>query len=52
MIDPYFLVIFILSVAIFISVLRFVFAEEIYTKTKIPLSISKKIIDLSKGFKK
>ena len=32
MIDPYFLVIFILSVAIFISVLRFVFAEEIYTK--------------------
>tara|TARA_B110000444_G_scaffold38549_1_gene34211 strand:+ start:102 stop:1931 length:1830 start_codon:yes stop_codon:yes gene_type:complete len=26
--------------------------EEIYTKTKIPLSISKKIIDLSKGFKK
>ena len=27
-----FLVIFILSVAIFISVLRFVFAEEIYTK--------------------
>lgn len=32
MIDSYFLVIFILSVAIFISVLRFVFAEEIYTK--------------------
>jgi hypothetical protein len=26
--------------------------EEIYTKTKIPLSISKKIIDLSKEFKK
>ena len=32
MIDSYFLVIFILSIAIFISVLRFVFAEEIYTK--------------------
>ena len=32
MIDSYFLVIFILSVAIFISVLRFVFAEEVYTK--------------------
>ena len=32
MIDSHFLVIFILSIAIFISVLRFVFAEEIYTK--------------------
>lgn len=32
MIDSYFLVIFILSIAMFISVLRFVFAEEIYTK--------------------
>ena len=32
MIDSYFLVIFILSIAIFVSVLRFVFAEEIYTK--------------------
>jgi len=32
MIDSYFLVIFILSIAIFISVLRFIFAEEIYTK--------------------
>ena len=32
MINSYFLVIFILSIAIFISVLRFVFAEEIYTK--------------------
>ena len=32
MIDPYFLVIFILSIAIFISVLRFILAEEIYTK--------------------
>ena len=32
MIDSYFLVIFILSIAIFVSVLRFIFAEEIYTK--------------------
>ncbi len=32
MINSYFLVIFILSIAIFVSVLRFVFAEEIYTK--------------------
>jgi multicomponent Na+:H+ antiporter subunit F len=32
MIDSYFLVIFILSIAIFISVLRFILAEEIYTK--------------------
>ena len=32
MIDSYFLVIFILSIAIFFSVLRFIFAEEIYTK--------------------
>ena len=32
MIDSYFLVIFILSIAIFVSVLRFVFAEEVYTK--------------------
>ena len=32
MIDSYFLVIFILSIAIFVSVRRFIFAEEIYTK--------------------